>query len=180
MSKRKIPAICGFNDGKNKIRLSQNKTILFDSFYILLGDVESNPGPFWKKGEDLLESLQNIIDDQADDLRDLRDTVDDQNETIEDLKSDMKELTERMTKLSEGEDKNKENIVIVEKSMDTFHKESDSRFEDLSEKDSKIGQELLQHKVVKRFKDLSCMDIVAYVIYVTQCHYDIVISVSLT
>ena len=119
---------------------------MLDSFYIL-GDVESNPGPFWKKGEDLMESLQNIIDDQADDLRDLRDTVDDQSMTIEDLKSEMKELTERMTKLSEGEDNNKEKLVIVERSMDTLHKESDSRFEDLSEKDSKIGQELLQHKV---------------------------------
>ena len=31
--------------------------------------------------------------------------------------------------------------------MDTLHKESDSRFEDLSEKDSKIGQDLIQHKV---------------------------------
>ena len=126
---------------------------MLDSFYIL-GDVESNPGPFWKKGEDLMESLQNIIDDQADDLRDLRDTVDDQHETIEDLRSEMKELTERMTKLSEGEDNNKEKLIIVERSMDTLHKESDSRFEDLSEKDSKIGQELLQHKVVTRFKGL--------------------------
>ena len=94
-----------------------------------------------------MESLQNIIDDQADDLRDLRDTVDDQNETIEDLKLEMKELTERMTKLSEGEDSNKEKIVMVEGSLDTLHKESDSKFKDLSEKDSKIGQELLQHKV---------------------------------
>ena len=126
---------------------------MVDIFHILLiGDVESNPGPFWKKGEDLLESLQNIIDDQADDLRDLRDTVDDQNDTIEDLKLEMKDLTERMTKLSEGEDNNKEKILIVEKSMETLHKESDSRFEDLSEKDSKIGQELHQHKVVKRLK----------------------------
>ena len=81
----------------------------------------------------------------------------DQNETIEDLKSEMKELTERMTKLSEGEDNNREKIVIVERSVDTWHKESDSRFEDLSEKDSKIGQELLQHKVVKPFKGLSCL-----------------------
>ena len=107
-----------------------------------------------------MESLQNVIDDQADDLRDLRDTVDDQNETIEDLKLEMKELTERMTKLSEGEDSNKEKILIVERSMDTLHKESDSRFEDLSEKDSKIGQDLIQHKVryvVKRFKGLSCL-----------------------
>ena len=118
----------------------------------LLGDVESNPGPFWKKGDDLLESLQNVIDDQADDLRDLRDTVDDQNDTIEDLKLEMKELTERMSKLSEGEDNNKEQIVKVERSVDTLQKESDSRFEDLSEKDSKIGQELHQHKVVKRLK----------------------------
>ena len=123
----------------------------------LLGDVESNPGPFWKKGDDLLESLQNVIDDQADDLRDLRDTVDDQNDTIEDLKLEMKELTERMSKLSEGEDNNKEQIVKVERSVDTLQKESDSRFEDLSEKDSKIGQDLIQHKVVKPFKGLSCL-----------------------
>ena len=126
---------------------------MVDIFHILLiGDVESNPGPFWKKGEDLLESLQNIIDDQADDLRDLRDTVDDQNETIEDLKSEMKELTERMNKLSEGEDNNTEKIVTLERSVETFHKESDSRFEDLSEKDSKIGQELLRHKVMRDWK----------------------------
>ena len=59
----------------------------------------------------------------------------------------MKELTERMTALSEGEENNKEKILIVERSLDTLHKESDRRFEDLSEKDSKIGQELLQHKV---------------------------------
>ena len=73
--------------------------------------------------------------------------MDDQNDTIEDLKLEMKDLTERMTKLSEGEDNNKEKILVVEKCMDTLHKESDRRFEDLSEKDSKIGQELLQHKV---------------------------------
>ena len=130
---------------------------MFDSFY-MLGDVESNPGPFWKKGEDLLESLQNIIDDQADDLRDLRDTVDDQNDTIEDLKLEMKDLTERMTKLSEGEDNNKEKILIVEKSMETLHKESDSRFEDLSEKDSKIGQDLIQHKVSQTISRLVLSD----------------------
>ena len=75
--------------------------------------------------------------------------MDDQNETIEELKSEMKELTERITKLSEGEDNNKEKIVTVERSLDTLHKESDRRFEDLSEKDSKIGQELLRHKVMR-------------------------------
>ena len=113
----------------------------------MLGDIESNPGPFWKKGEDLIENLQNIIDDQTDDLRDLRDTVDDQKETIEDLKSKVKDLTERITELSDDGRNNTEKIVLVETSVETLQRENESKIEDLSDKKSKIGQELLQQKV---------------------------------
>ena len=96
----------------------------------------------------MLENLQNIIDDQTEDLKDLRDTLEDQNETIEDLKSKVGALTEKLTEISDKEEINKEQIVILERSIDTSNKESDSRFDDLSEKDSKIGQELLQQKVI--------------------------------
>ena len=100
----------------------------------------------------MLENLQNIIDDQTEDLKDLGDTLEDQNDTIEDLKSKVGELTEKLTEISEAEQSNKEQIVILERSVDTLNKETDTSFDRLSEKDSKIGQELLQQKV----KDLEC------------------------
>ena len=60
-----------------------------------LGDVEPNPGPFWKKDEDAIENLQDIIDDQADEIKDLRETVDQQSETIEELKTKIEEILVR-------------------------------------------------------------------------------------
>ena len=78
MSRRKIFSICGnYYDKRNVINChykSNSINVRNLIILIMLGDIESNPGPFWKKGEDLSENLQNIIDDQTDDLRDLRDT----------------------------------------------------------------------------------------------------------
>ena len=73
--------------------------------------------------------------------------MEDQNETIEDLKSKVGELTEKLTELSDKEKNETEKIGVLERTIETLRKESDIRFEDLSEKDSKLGQELLHQKV---------------------------------
>ena len=111
------------------------------------GDVESNPGPFWKKGDDPIENLQNIIDDQADDIKDLRDTIDNQNDVIDELKNKINEVTSRLSELSEDENKTKENTEKCERMIQSLQKDSDRNFETFSENDSKFGRELLQQKV---------------------------------
>ena len=80
--------------------------------------------------------------------------MEDQNETIEDLKSKVGELTEKLTELSDKEKNETEKIGVLERTIETLRKESDIRFEDLSEKDSKLGQELL-HQKVKYFNSIS-------------------------
>ena len=80
--------------------------------------------------------------------------MEDQNETIEDLKSKVGELTEKLTELSDKEKNETEKIGVLERTIETLRKESDMRFEDLSEKDSKLGQELL-HQKVKYFNLIS-------------------------
>ena len=139
-------SICGVNLGKffnYSINFIPNCTI-----FVLLGDVESNPGPFWKKGDDPIENLQNIIDDQADDIKDLRDTIDNQNDVIDELKNKINEVTNRLSELSEDEDKTKENTDKCERMIESLQKDSDRNFERFSENDSKFGQELLQQKVI--------------------------------
>ena len=78
------------------------------------GDVEPNPGPFWKKDEDAIENLQDIIDDQADEIKDLKETVEKQSETIEELKSKIEEIlvkTEDQKTESEKAAKNLADLV---------------------------------------------------------------------
>ena len=78
------------------------------------GDVEPNPGPFWKKDEDAIENLQDIIDDQADEIKDLKETVEQQSETIEELKTKVEEIlvrTEEQKTESEKAAKNHTDLV---------------------------------------------------------------------
>ena len=70
--------------------------------FIILGDVELNPGPFptqfWKKDEEV-ENLQKIIDDQEDEIGDLKDLVDKQKDDIDDLKDKLEELLTKATQI---------------------------------------------------------------------------------
>ena len=78
------------------------------------GDIEPNPGPFWKKDEDAIENLQDIIDDQADEIKDLKETVEQQSETIEELKTKVEEIlvrTEEQKTESEKAAKNLADLV---------------------------------------------------------------------
>ena len=78
------------------------------------GDIEPNPGPFWKKDEDAIENLQDIIDDQADEIKDLKETVEQQSETIEELKTKVEEIlarTEEQKTESETAAKNLADLV---------------------------------------------------------------------
>ena len=116
-----------------------------------LGDIETNPGPFWKRGEDPIDNLQNIIDDQADELKDLKDTIDEQNDTIEDLRAKISDLADKFSELSDIEKTNSENALKCERMIESVQKESDRNFEKFAENDSKLGRELLQQKVTNIF-----------------------------
>ena len=115
---------------------------------MFLGDIETNPGPFWKRGEDPIDNLQTIIDDQADELKDLKDTIDEQNDTIEDLRAKISDLADKLSQLSDVEKTNTENALKCERMIETVQKESDRNFDKFSENDSKLGRELLQQKVI--------------------------------
>ena len=111
------------------------------------GDIETNPGPFWKKEEDPVENLQNIIDDQAEEIGDLKETIEKQSETLAELKKKITELSETTTELQLDTDKNNEEVLKVSRALDSDKKSNAKQFEELSEHDSKFGQELLQQKV---------------------------------
>ena len=114
---------------------------------MISGDVELNPGPFWKKEDDPIENLQNIIDEQADEISDLKDTIDKQGETIDDLKAKISELSDQTTKIEIESHRNEEDILKFSRALEKEKKENSKKFEELSEHDSKFGQELLQQKV---------------------------------
>ena len=136
------------------------------------GDVEPNPGPFWKKDEDAIENLQDIIDDQADEIKDLKETVENQSETIEELKTKIEEILVRTEEQKTESEKAAKNLADLVRSFPMesrqgsslkemlsesralqvvsleAEKETNARvFDELSAHDSRIGQELLQQKV---------------------------------
>ena len=73
--------------------------------------MEPNPGPFWKKDEDAIENLQDIIDDQSDEIKDLKETIDQQSETIEELKTKMEEIVTKMEEQKAASDKTTEDLA---------------------------------------------------------------------
>ena len=111
------------------------------------GDIESNPGPFWKKEEDPIENLQNIVDDQADEISDLKENIEKQSDTINELKGKLEELSINLTALQSDNGNNIEDILKVKRSLENDKKSNAKLFEELSENDSKFGQELLLQKV---------------------------------
>lgn len=113
---------------------------------MIVGDIETNPGPFWKKEEDPVDNLQNIIDEQADEISDLKETVEKQSDSIADLKTKVDELTVKSNELNFDTEKNKEEIRKVGRALDGEKKTNSKVFEELSDHDSKIGQELIQQK----------------------------------
>ena len=117
----------------------------------LPGDIETNPGPFWKKEDDPLDALQNIIDEQADEISDLKETIEKQGDTITELKNKITELTDKITKMKVENDKNNEEILKVNRALESDKKSNAKKFEELSEHDSKFGQELLHQKVTCLF-----------------------------
>ena len=122
---------------------------LRQAFFDILfpGDIETNPGPFWKKEDDPLDALQNIIDEQADEISDLKETIEKQGDTITELKNKITELTDKTSEMKVENDKNNEEILKVNRALESDKKSNAKKFEELSEHDSKFGQELLHQKV---------------------------------
>ena len=94
-----------------------------------------------------MENLQTIIDDQADEISDLKETIEKQSETIAELKTKIDELSVKSTELQLDTEKNNEEILKVSRALESDKKSNGKQFEELSEHDSKFGQELLQQKV---------------------------------
>ena len=91
--------------------------------------------------------MQNIIDEQADEIGDLKETVEKQSELIADLKIKIDDLSVKSNELKSNSEKNKEEIKKVGRALDGEKKTNSKVFEELSDHDSKIGQELIQQKV---------------------------------
>ena len=85
------------------------------------GDIEPNPGPFWKKDEDAIENLQDIIDDQADEIKDLKETVEQQSETIEELKTKIEEILVRTEEQKTESEKAAKNLADLVRSFSCDH-----------------------------------------------------------
>ena len=132
----------------------KQQRLFWGKYSFCAGDVESNPGPFWKKGEDPIESLQNVIEDQADELKDLKDTIDDQNDTIDDLKMKLEDLSDKFTELSEDENKVKESNLLHGQMIESLKRDNDKIFQKLSDNDSKFDKELIHQKVLYYDPDL--------------------------
>ena len=85
------------------------------------GDIEPNPGPFWKKDEDAIENLQDIIDDQADEIKDLKETVEQQSENIEELKTKIEEVLVRTAEQKTESEKAAKNLADLVRSFSCDH-----------------------------------------------------------
>ena len=94
-----------------------------------------------------MENLQNIIDDQADDIKDLKDLIDNQNDIIEDLRTQISNLSDKFSELSDNEATIKENALKCERDIEALRKDSDRNFEKFSENDANFGKSLLEQKV---------------------------------
>ena len=122
--------------------------------YCVEGDVESNPGPildkipFLRRGEDPVEKIQDILDDQADEINDLKDIVEKQTETINGIRSKVDFLFEKLNKNSDEVSKTREALWSVNQFVENEKKDKDRHFARLSENDAKLGQDLLQQKVI--------------------------------
>ena len=147
-------SICGVDLGIWYISLEQRRLFVRGKYFFCAGDVESNPGPFWKKGDDPIESLQNVIEDQADELKDLKDTIDDQNDTIDDLKMKLEDLSDKFTELSEDENKVKESNLLHGQMIESLKRDNDKIFQKLSDNDSKFDKEIIHQKVLYYDPDL--------------------------
>ena len=114
--------------------------------FVFVDEVKST-GRLFKKSDDPVENLQNVIDDQADDIKDLKETIDSQNNMIEDLKTQINKLSDVLNEISVEDDNNRESGLRCERKIEMLLKENDRNFEKFSENDAKFGQELLQQKV---------------------------------
>ena len=127
------------------------------------GDIEPNPGPFWKKDEDAIENLQDVIDDQADEIKDLKETVDQQNETIEELRTKIEDILTKVDEQKEKSEKTAEELASMvglfittmttlsfqARSSESEKQANDKAVDKLTSQDSRISQELLQQKVTQ-------------------------------
>ena len=130
LSKHTSVSVCNFSNedlfiintalllsGKNLFKLFQSQLgwkenlvfmYVLNLMVIISGDIETNPGPFWKKEEDPVGNLQTVIDEQADEITDLKDIVEKQSDSISDLKNKIDELTEKSDELKLNSEKNQE------------------------------------------------------------------------
>jgi len=107
---------------------------------------EIKSGRLFKKSDDPIENLQNVIDDQSDEIQDLKDTIEGQNSLIEDLKTQINKISDVLNEISVEDESNKESGLRCERKIEMLLKENDRNFEKFSENDAKFGQELLQQK----------------------------------
>ena len=114
--------------------------------YEFSGDIEKNPGPFWKK-KDPIENLQDIVETQGDEISDLKETVDKQSKAMFDMLNKLMELSTKADEIKLESEKSAAEIKEVNQTVEDGQTSNVKMFQKVTEDDSKLGQKLVQQKV---------------------------------
>ena len=121
----------------------------------LSGDIETNPGPFWKKEEDPVENLQDTVETHGDEISDLKETVDKQSDTMEEMLNKLVELSIKADDIKLDSEKNAKEIIKVSQTVEDGQSSILKLFQKVSEDESRLGQERVQQKVKSGFQSIN-------------------------